>query len=325
MAAGVEHILIHNARLQVAVDALEEVLFPGLHDLVGPGVGGIGVLNELLLLEVVVQVRVGQSVGEVLHDLIDALPHIVPAALGMAVDALAGQGGLVGLEECLGHQDLVLHDIVAQGRHDVLAVVLNGGKPAEVVQAVVVVNDLLLVLDAHGRSHHVDNGDGHVTDVDDPCVGPQAAAGLGDNGCGVGVVEYPVVGLGVLLRVVNDLHHGEDRAHPVGHAAAAAGLLAHAAVAQGNLLILLAHGVLAHPHLGEDEGGVLVGGLHIRGHSQLDVAFQLLVENPVHHYANLVLPLLVDIKEANLGYAQVLPAKGDGFDNARGKGAAAAN
>ena len=286
--------------------------------------GGVGVLNELLLLEIVVQVGVGQGVGEVLHDLVDTLPDIVPAPFGVAVGVL-GQGGLVGLEVGLGHEDLVVHDVLSQLRHDVLAVVLDGGEPAEVVQSEVIVDDLLLVFDAHGGGHHVDDGDGHVADVDDPGVGPQAATGLGDDGGRVGVVEDPVVGPGVLGGIVNDLDHGENGPHAVGHAAGTAGLLPHTAVAEGDLLVLLPHGVLAHPHLGEDEGGAGVGGLHIGGDRELDVAFQILVKDPVHQDPHLVLTLLVDVEQADLVHLQLLPAQGDGLDDAGGKGAAASN
>ena len=134
-----------------------------------------------------------------------------------------------------------------------------------------------------------------------------------------------MVRLGVFGRVVNDLHHGEDGAHAVGHAAAAAGLLAHAAVAQGDFLILLPHGVFPHPHLGEDEGSAGISGLRVVGDCQLDAALELLVENPVHNHGDFVLPLLVDVKQAHFRYVQVFPPQGDGFNDTGGKGAASAN
>ena len=203
--------------------------------------------------------------------------------------------------------------------------VLDGGEPAEVVQAKVIVDDLLLVLDAHGSCHHVNDGDGHIADVDDPCLRAQLAAGLGYDGGGVGVVQDPVVLLGILFHIIDQLDHGEDGAHTVGHAAGAAGLLTYAAVAQRNLLVLLPHGVLAHAHLSEDERSIGIGGFRIGGDSQLDVALQVLMQNPVHNHSNLILPLLVNIKQTNLIHFQFLPAKRDGLDDTGGKGAAAAN
>ena len=96
-------------------------------------------------------------------------------------------------------------------------------------------------------------------------------------------------------------------------------------MAQRDLLVLLPHGVLTHPHLGKDEGGILVRGLRIGGGNQFDAAFQILMENPVHHYGNLVLPLLVDVEQADFIHFQFFPAKSDGLDDSGGKGAAAAH
>ena len=250
----------------------------------------------------------------------------MPVALGAGALLLDGhaQGGLV-LQVGRGHQDLVLLDVGPQRLHQVLTLVLDGGEPAEVVQAKVIVDDVLLVLDFHGGGHHVDDGDGHIADVDDPGVGPQLPAGLGDDGGGVGVVQDPVVLLGVFLHIVNDLHHGEDGAHTVGHTAGAAGLLTHAAVAQGDLLVLLPHGVLAHAHLGEDEGGVGVGGFGVGGDGELNVALEILVQNPVHNHGYLVLALLVDVEQTDFVHFQLGLAQGDGLDNTGGEGAAAAN
>ena len=96
-------------------------------------------------------------------------------------------------------------------------------------------------------------------------------------------------------------------------------------MAQGDLLVLLPHGVLAHTHLGEDEGGIGVGGLHISGDGELDVALQILMQDPVHHHSHLILALLVQIEQADFIHLQLFPAQCDGLDNTGGKGAAAAN
>ena len=205
MAAGIEGVGVHFAGLEVVVDAVEQVLFAGLLHLVGAGVVRVRVLHKLLGLQIVVQVGVGQVLREVFHDLVLALPHIVPAALGVAVLAAGGGQRAHALEVAFRQKDLVLLDVGAQLGHQVLAVVLDGGEPAEVVQAKVIVNDLLLVLDAHGSCHHVNDGDGHIADVDDPCLRAQLAAGFGYDGGGVGVVQDPVVLLGILFHVVDHI------------------------------------------------------------------------------------------------------------------------
>ena len=308
MAARVERALVDLAGLLVMVDALEEVLLARLLDLVCTGALGVGMLDELLLLQVVVQIRVGQVLREALHDLVLALPDVVPAALGVTVLLGVLVGGLLGLlghqrahalEVRIGQQNLVLLDVLAQLRQHLLALVANRGEPAKVVEAEVVVLNILLV-DIERGANHVDDSDRHVADVDDTSVGAQDAAALGHDGSGVGVVENPVVLLGVLLNVINQLDHGEDGAHAVGKAAAAAGLLTHAAVTQRNLLVLLAHGVAAHAHLGKHEAGVGEGGRLVGGHRKLDVQAEVLVQNPVHEHADLALALLVDVVQANL-------------------------
>ena len=325
MTAGIEGVGVHLAGLEVVVDAVEQVLFAGLLHLVGAGMVRVRMLHELLGLQIVVQVGIGQVLREVFHDLVLALPHIVPAALGVAVLVGGGSQSTHALEVAFRQKDLLLLDVGAQLGHQILAAVLDGGEPAEVVQAKVIVNDLLLVLDAHGSCHHVNDGDGHIADVDDPCLRAQLAAGFGYDGGGVGVVQDPVVLLGILFHIINQLDHGEDGAHSVSHAAAAAGLLSHAAVAQGDLFVLLPHGVAAHAHLGKHKRGIGVSLLHIGGDHQLDVGIQLLVQDPVHHNGNLVLPLLVDIEQTDLVHFQFFPAQGDGFDDTGGKSTTAAS
>ena len=282
-------------------------------------------LHELLLLQIVVQVGIRQGLREILHNLIDALPHIIPAALGVPVSAgaAAGQGLFIFQVGCR-KQDLLIHDIIPELRHHVLALVLDGGEPAEVVQSVVIVNQILLIY-LQGSSHHIDDGDGHVADIDDPGVRTQSSAGLGNDGGRVGIVQDPIGRLRVFLHVVDHLDHRENGTHTVGHAAAAAGLLAHAAMAQRNLLVLLSHGIFAHAHLGEDEVRVCVGFLLVVGYGQLDAAFQILVQDPFYQHAQLILALLVHVKETNLVYLQLLLAQSDGFYNSGSKGAAPAD
>ena len=248
---------------------------------------------------------------------------VLLALLAVLLLGLVGldEGALV-LEEGLGHEDLVLVDVLAELGQDLLAFDLDGREPAKVVEPKVVVDDVLLA-HAQGRGGNVDDGDGHVADVDDARVGAQHAAGLGDDGSWVGVVEDPVVLLGVLLNVVDELDHREDGAHAVGEAAAAAGLLANAAVAQRDLLVLLAHRVAAHAHLRKDEGGVGEGLGLVGGHRELDVQAKVLVEDPVNEHADLALALLVDVVEANLVDLELVGAQGDGLDDARGERGAA--
>ena len=82
VAAGIERALVDLARLLVVVDAVEEVLLARLLDLIRTGALGVGMLDELLLLQVVVQVRVGQVLREALHDLVLALPDVGGSARG---------------------------------------------------------------------------------------------------------------------------------------------------------------------------------------------------------------------------------------------------
>ncbi|VWM11662.1 Uncharacterised protein [Collinsella intestinalis] len=95
-------------------------------------------------------------------------------------------------------------------------------------------------------------------------------------------------------------------------------------MAQRNLLVLLAHGVTAHAHLGEDEVGVGEGGLLIGGDRQLDVQAEVLVQDPVDEHANLALALLVDVVQADLLNLELLFAQRDGLDDTGSEGGAAA-
>ena len=217
----------------------------------------------------------------------------------------------------------MLLDVLAQLRQHLLALVTDAGEPTEVVEAEVIVLDVLLV-DLERGAHEVDDGDGHIADVDDSGVRAHHAARLGHDRSGVGVVEDPIRGLGVLLHIIDELDHGEDGAHAVSETAATAGLLTDAAMAQRDLLVLLAHGVTAHAHLGEDEVGVGEGGLLIGGDRQLDVQAEVLVQDPVDEHANLALALLVDVVQADLLNLELLFAQRDGLDDTGSEGGAAA-
>ena len=72
VAAGVEGALVDLTRLLVPVDTGEQIGLAGLLHLVGAGALGVGVLHKLLLLQVVVEIGVGQVLREELHDLVDA-------------------------------------------------------------------------------------------------------------------------------------------------------------------------------------------------------------------------------------------------------------
>ena len=103
-------------------------------------------------------------------------------------------------------------------------------------------------------------------------MGTQYAAGFCHDGCGVGIVEHPAVGA-VLFHVVDQLHDVRNAAHTVGNAAGAASLLTHYAVAQGDLFVLLTHGIAAaadvcHAEVHIGKGLFGIGGIaegHIRG------------------------------------------------------------
>ena len=174
-------------------------------------------------------------------------------------------------------QVAVLSHMLLDLRHEVVALlVVDLAPPTKVVEAIVAVLQLATILDTAHTAHLVHKVDRHIADVDDAAVGTQHTAGLGNNGSRVGVVKHPGVGA-VLLHVVENLDDATDGAHAVGDAAGAAGLLANAAVLEGDLLVELTHGVQANADVGKDKVGTGESGLGIGGVVELNLG-SVLVE-----------------------------------------------
>ena len=226
-------------------------------------------LHHIVREQIVLQVGVGQAIrGNSLQ------------VCRLAVGLLPAGIHVLGLNGLLG-QIAVFADIVNELGGVVGAVlVLHAGPPAKVVQAVVLHVQVLGGL-AHDVAHAAQGAHRHIADVDDLGVGPQHTAGLCHDGGRVGVVEHPAVGA-VLFHVVDQLHDVGNAAHAIGHAAGAAGLLTHYAVAQGDLFVLLTHGIAAAAdvchaeiHIGKGlfgvggiaEGHIRSNFLHGQGHS----------------------------------------------------------
>ena len=178
------------------------------------------------------------------------------------------------------------------------------------IQSVIIIYQILFIY-LKRRSYHINDGDRHVTDVDNTGVRTQLSARLGYDRRRIGVVQNPVGGFRVFLHIINHFDHGEDGTHAVCHSAAAAGLLSHAAMLQRDLLILLSHSVFSHTHLSKDEVRVRIGFFLIIGYGKLDPALQILFQNPFYQHAQLVLTLSVDVKETDLVYFQLVLAERD--------------
>ena len=178
------------------------------------------------------------------------------------------------------------------------------------IQSVIIIYQILFI-HLKRRSYHINDGNRHVTDVDNTGVRTQLSARLGYDRRRIGVVQNPVGGFRVFLHIINHFDHGEDGTHAVCHSAAAAGLLSHTAVLQRNFFVHLSHGVFSHTHLGKDEICVCVCFLLIIGNGKLDSALQILFQNPFYQHAQLVLTLSVDVKETDLVYFQLVLAERD--------------
>ena len=188
MAPCIEHALVNFPSGKVFVNPFKQHFFPGFHYLVGTGVVHVGMFYELLLLQVVIQIGIWQRFREILHDLINALPYIVPAPFCMAVLIVASPNKAFEILRIgSGQQDFMLHNIIPQLWHYVLPFVLNGSEPAKMVQAIVIVYNILFVHFQRSRNY-VNDGNGHVADIDNPCVGAQLPAGFRYDRSRVGVV-----------------------------------------------------------------------------------------------------------------------------------------
>lgn len=126
----------------------------------------------------------------------------------------------------------------------------------------------------------------------------------------------------VAIHQIDQLDHRQNRAQAVCQPARTAGFLAHHAVAQRDLLILLTHPVLADSHLGEDKVRPAERDFRVCGHGEGN-ALAMVANDLFHHRCNGVLACFVDIVEANLGQREVLQAYHQAFHDTWRIGAAA--
>ena len=247
----------------VAADA-EYMLLAAIHDLVGTGVVRIGVLDDIIREQVVFQigVRNGGRIDRV-H-----ITRLLEGGDPAVIDMLVGHGKRVG--------KAVFRDVFFDRGHQIVAIlVINLMPPAEVVQTVVADLHLLAALEANHVGHLLFQINRHVADIEDLRVRTQAAGRFRDNGRRIGVIEHPCI-RAVLFHVIEDLNHAADRAHAVGNAAGTTGFLTDNAVLERDLLILLAHCVLAHADVRQHEVDIGERCFGVGGVAELDVRRVLL-------------------------------------------------
>ena len=276
-------------------------------------------LNHVVAVQVVLQVGVPRHGGVQRHQVLLLERRLVPGA----VRVVAGVLRIV-----IGTRVAVLDLVRQQLRQQLGALgVLDARVPAKVIQAKVANVQVLAAADvrmgaAQDVGHVVLEADGHVADVDHAAVGAHAARGLGHDGRRVGVVEHPAVGA-VLLHVLDVLQHARDGAHAVGHTAGAAGLLAHHAVLEGDLLVQRAHRQLAHANVRQAEVNVGVGRLGIRGGHELDRRV-LLVHQDLTGGRQLALTVRVVVVQLDAAQRESVQVFQEHEDDLGGVGAAAA-
>ena len=111
-----------------------------------------------------------------------------------------------------------------------------------------------------------------------------------------GIIQNPVILVGVFLYVVDQLDHREDGAHTISHATASTGFLTNTAVLEWDLLVLFTHSITAYTHLSKYEGCASVCLFYIRGRDQTDVCFEFLMEDPVDYDRYFILAFFVDVE-----------------------------
>ena len=289
----------------------EDFLLTALDNLVRTRVLDIGMCHDIVLAEVIFQIRVRQRVRVERREALDHLERDLPRRIdvldtGVALDVL----------EVVA----VLPDVVADLRHEILArlLVLDARPPTEVVEAEVFPLDVMQRLAARDLRHLALDVDRHVADVEDAGVRAEAARCLCNDGRRVRVVEHPGVRR-IFLHIVDDLDDAADGAHAVGDAARAAGLLAEHAVLQRNLLILRAHLVLADADMREHEVDVRERRLRIRRREELTLA-----DDDLASVRDNLLALGVVVIELDLAQRETILVREEHHDNARRERAAAA-
>lgn len=88
--------------------------------------------------------------------------------------------------------------------------------------------------------------------------------------------------------------------------------LAHHAVTQRDLLILLTHFVLADAHLGEDKMRAAKGHFRVTGDGKFD-ALAVVANNLLHHGRDGVLARLVNVIQADLCQREIVQTHHEAF------------
>ena len=291
----------------------KQLFLTPVHHFVSAGVVRVLMLDNLVQHQVVLQIRVRQILREVIHDRLDVAPGFHPRRIGVL---RVGFGGIF-------RQQTKLRDMFTQLRQLVLAVHQHTGKPAEVIQPKVVHLQLAAINPQNG-SHVTHCSNRHIANIQHAGVWPQTTHPLCDDCRRVGVVYDPCFFMRVAIYQIDKLDHWQDRTQPVSQPAGAAGLLTNHAVSQRDLLILLAHFILANAHLGEDEVCAAEGHFRVIGDGKFD-ALAVVADHFFHHRGNRVLTRLVDVVEADFGQWEVLQTHHQAFHNTWRVGATAAS
>ncbi len=274
-----------------------------VHHFVGAGIVRVLMLYNLIRHQVVLQIRVRQILGEVIHDRLNVAPGFHPRRIRVL---RVGFGCIFGQQAKFG-------DMAAHLRQFILAIHQYPGKPAEVVKAKVIHLQLVAIHTQNGP--YVTHGcDRHIANIQHPGFWPQAAHTLGDDGRRVRVVNDPRFFVGITINHVDQLNHWQNGAQTVRQPARAAGLLADNAVTQGDLLILLAHFVLTDTHLGEDEMGTAKGHFRVAGDDKFN-ALTVIANHLLHHRRDGVLPRVINVVEANFRQREFVQLHHQAFHN----------
>ena len=139
--------------------------------------------------------------------------------------------------------------------------------------------------------------DGHVAQPDGPV--PVVHQGLGDDADGIGEVDHPGAGGGPFRGLLGDLEDEGDGAQGLGQPAGAGGLLAEAAVADGQGLVGVAGRLPSDPELDDDEVGTVDGPVPIVGGDQLPGPAPL-AQDPTGQATDRLQPVRVRVEQDQL-------------------------
>ena len=305
---GTEEAVGGTAGGDAAAALVKHRFFAGVDHPVGAGVVRIFVGHHLLAEVVVLQIGVGQELGEQAHALAQPLEGRDP----VGVDVLI----LEQRQRPLGEQ------MVAQLWQQILALrVPDMAPPAKMVEADIVERQIGVAVAEGGGYQQLDDNR-HVADEQAFQLRETLVPGVRQNRRRVGVVEDPGIG-GISAHILADGQHVGDRAQRKRKAAGAAGLLTDHAVAQRDLLIQRPHLEAAAADLGEQELHAGEGFAAIGGDDQLDLG-GLFGQQQADEAAHGGDALGVIVEQHQLAQRQHVAGVEDGVDDAGGVGGSAA-